>query len=94
MKNCKMLVIAAISLIFVFLTVAINPSSASSAEAPAAIRWEYTYYFPGTQEANIPMKQIMQKLNEMGNQGWELITINAHNGSWVQSACYVFKRRK
>ena len=55
-------------------------------------RWEYTVYTPDPDfEKNMPL--ILNKLNEMGNQGWELVSINAHNGSWIGTAYYVFKRR-
>jgi len=94
MQRWKMLVIAPMALVLVGLAVAANPPRAQSSVTPSGIRWEYTYYSPGTREDNIPMSQIMQKLNEMGDQGWELMSINAHNGSWVKCACYVFKRRK
>lgn len=94
MNRWKILVIAATGLILVGLIVANNLYSAPTAVNPTGIRWEYTYYIPGSAEDNVPMEQIMQRLNEAGNQGWELVSINAHNGDWVSCACYVFKRRK
>lgn len=59
----------------------------------SAVRWEYTAYWP-SQDDKLELQAILRKLNEMGEDGWELISVNAHNGSWLQSACYIFKRPK
>jgi len=73
---------------------AADPPSKVSPAKPSVTQWEYTYYCPGSEQDNVPMLHIMKKLNEMGDQGWELISVNAHNGSWVRTAVYIFKRRK
>ena len=61
---------------------------------PKIQKWEYAHYRPGAQDENVPWEKVEAKLNEMGDQGWELISVNAHNGSWVSSAYYIFKRAK
>ncbi|MCX7145899.1 MAG: hypothetical protein NT042_06780 [Sulfuritalea sp.] len=56
------------------------------------VKWEYTHYRPAGKDTD--MSEIMAKLNELGNDGWEVFSVNAHNGSWVTSAVYILKRRK
>lgn len=73
-----------------------EPSPAVDSISPVAVRpqqWEYSVFWP-KDEPTLSMTQIMAKLDEMGDQGWELVSVNAHNGSWLESACYIFKRRK
>ena len=85
MKKNKMITVAVAIVAIVGTVIA-----ATSATTP---RWEYTYFWPKN-DPGVNMSQIMSRLNEMGDQGWELISVNAHNGSWLDSACYILRRSK
>lgn len=71
-----------------------NPKPPTHAD-DAGVQWEYTYYYPGDRDDGVSLgSTIIPKLDAMGADGWELIEVKAHNGSWVQSAVYFFKRKK
>ena len=52
-------------------------------------KWEYKIYIAD----NKSQYKLTQTLNNIGNQGWELITVNAYQGSWKHQAFFIFKKK-
>ena len=53
-------------------------------------KWEYLVY---PTDRGINLMDLRIDLNDFGKEGWELITVNEHLGSWKTEALFIFKRK-
>ena len=53
-------------------------------------KWEYIVY---QTDRAINRMNLWIDLNDFGKEGWELITVNEHQGSWQTEALFIFKRK-
>ena len=53
-------------------------------------KWEYIVY---QTDRAINRMNLWIDLNDFGKEGWELITVNEHLGSWKTEALFIFKRK-
>ena len=64
-----------------------------AAQEPTPVKWEYMYYYAGENGAEPRFRDIMKKINELGEQGWELIRAPSMEGI-LNTGVYIFKRPK
>ena len=53
-------------------------------------KWEYKVFKAHMDMTN---SDLSINLNHFGKEGWELITVNEHLGSWKTEALFIFKRK-
>ena len=60
-------------------------SVAAFAQSSPSVRWEYTYFVQNTDQMNDAQ---IQRLNQLGAEGWELVAYGGYNGKSL-----ILKRR-
>jgi len=82
MKNCYWLIFAAVFVVGLM----ISSAFVSAEEKTAEMQWEYKIVSAKTKGSmKQQVKQDQPVLNELGKQGWELVTVQYSN--------YYFKRK-
>ena len=82
MKNCYLLIFAAVFVVGLM----ISSAFVSAEEKTAEMQWEYKIVSAKTKGSmKQQVKQDQPVLNELGKQGWELVTVQYSN--------YYFKRK-
>ena len=57
------------------------------------VKWEYIYFYAGENGGKPKFSAIMRRINELGEQGWELIRAPAMDGV-LNTGINIFKRPK